>query len=110
MHGKKQWHSAFKGHEKGWTRVRGSKDNYWLIWGQLLKVDRQGSCHQDVWPAPDEPHYLMRVMSGTPRCTQYILGQMVFKINFKFNYYYKDFKEIEIVLFHITQCLLSKFQ
>ena len=101
----KQWHTAFKGHEKGWTRVRRSKDNHWLIWGQLPKVDRQGSCCQDVWQAPDEPHQLMTVMSGTPRCTQYILGQMVYEINFKFN---KDFKGIELILFHKVWSVLDK--
>ena len=47
----------------------------------------------------------MRVTSGTPRCTQYILRQMVYEINFEFN---KDFKGIEIVLFHIVQSLLDK--
>ena len=47
----------------------------------------------------------MRVTSGTPRCTQYILGQIVYEIYFKFN---KDFKGIKIILFHIAQSLLDK--
>ena len=41
--------------------------------------DGQGSCCQDVWSVLHIPHYLMRVMSGTLRDTQYILDQMTFK-------------------------------
>ena len=44
-------------------------------------------------------------MSGAPRCTQYILGQMVYEINFQFN---KDFKGIKIILFHVVQSLSDK--
>ena len=40
----------------GRPKQGGGKGCHWSIWEQLSEGDGQGSCHQDVWQTPDEPH------------------------------------------------------
>ena len=97
-------HSAFKGHKKGngpsqggaGTMIGQFGDSFLRLTGKLLPGCLAGTRQASL---VNEGHIrYAKVHPVHP-------GQMIFKINFKFN---KDYKGIEIILFHIVQYLLGK--